>query len=42
MVERIDPSNCVRYTMDEDIDAVCHKLINWLSDGYPQIYLIQR
>lgn len=38
----IDPSNCIRYTLGEDIDAVCQKLITWLSDNFPQIYLIQR
>ena len=35
MIERIDPSNCVRYTLGEDIDSVCQKLITWLSDRLP-------
>lgn len=42
MIERIDPLNCVRYTMDEDIDAVCQILITWLSNGYPDITLIRQ
>lgn len=42
MIERIDPSNCVRYTMDEDSDTACQKLITWLSNGYPDIFLIHQ
>ena len=42
MIERIDPSNCVRYTMDEDSGAVCQKLITWLTNGYPDIFLIHQ
>ena len=42
MVERIDPSNCVRYILSEDIDSVCQKLISWLSDVYTEIFLIHQ
>ena len=38
----IDPSNCIRYTLREDIESVCQKLIFWLSDNYPEIFLIHQ
>lgn len=38
----IDPSNCVRYTFGEDIGSFCQKLITWLSDSYPEIFLIHQ
>jgi hypothetical protein len=42
MVDRNDPSNCVRYILSEDFDTASQKLISWLGDGYTDIYLIQR
>ena len=38
----IDPSNCVRYTLSYDINSFCQKIITWLSDGYPEIFLIHQ
>lgn len=38
----IDPSNCVRYTLSEDIDSFNLKLITWLSERFPGIFLIHR
>ena len=38
----IDPLTCVRYTLNEDINSTCQKLITWLSDSYPEIFLIHQ
>ena len=38
----IDPLNCVRHILIEDIDSFNQKLITWLSERYPVIFLIHR
>lgn len=38
----IDLSSCARYTLREDIDSFCQKLITWLRDSYPEIFLIHQ
>jgi len=38
----IDPSSCVRYTLREDVNSAGQKLITWLSDHYPDIFLIHQ
>lgn len=38
----IDPLNCVRYILSEDIDSFNQKLITWLSERFPGIFLIHR
>ncbi len=38
----IDTSSCVRYILPEDINSVNEKLITWLSDNYPDIFLIHQ
>ena len=42
MGEKLDPSNCVRYTLGDDLDSACQKLITWLSDCYLEIFLIHQ
>jgi len=38
----IDPLNCVRYILSEDIDSFNQKLITRLSERFPGIFLIHR
>lgn len=38
----IDPLNCVRYIVSEDIDSFTQKLITWLGERFPGIFLIHR
>jgi hypothetical protein len=38
----IDPLNCVRYILSEDIDSFNLKFITRLSERFPEIYLIHR
>jgi hypothetical protein len=38
----IDPSNCVRYVIYNEIEPAAQKLISWLSDSYPEISLIHQ
>jgi hypothetical protein len=38
----IDPLNCVRYIVSEDIDSFNQKLITWLGERFPGIFLIHR
>ena len=38
----IDPVNCVRYILSEDIDSLNLKLITRLSERFPGIFLIHR
>lgn len=38
----IDPLNCVRYILSEDIDLFNQKLITRLSERFPGIFLIHR
>lgn len=38
----IDPLDCVRYLLSEDIDSFDQKLITWLSERFPGIFLIHR
>jgi hypothetical protein len=38
----IDLSSCVRYALHEDVDSFCQKLITWLRDSYPEIFLIHQ
>jgi hypothetical protein len=38
----IDPLNCVRYILSEDIDSFNQKLITRLSERFPEIFLIHR
>lgn len=38
----IDPLNCVRYILSEDIDSFNQKLITRLSERFPGIFLINR
>ncbi len=38
----IDPSNCVRYLIDKEIEPAAQILINWLSVSHPEISLIHQ
>jgi hypothetical protein len=38
----IDPLNCVRYILSEDIDSFNQKLITQLSERFPGIFLIHK
>jgi hypothetical protein len=38
----IDPSNCVRYILSDNIDSFNQRLITWLSERFPGIFLIHR
>jgi hypothetical protein len=38
----IDPLNCVRYIVSEDIDSFNQKLITWLGERFPGIFLIHQ
>lgn len=38
----IDPLNCVRYILSEDLDSFNQKLITRLSERFPGIFLIHR
>jgi hypothetical protein len=38
----MDTSNCLRYTSNADVDSFIQELIPWLSDKYPEIFLIHQ